>query len=64
MASDIANMNSLRGTTKVQDVSEAMRELWIWYGLELLAAVLKRGWGAKSAVRKTKLMRDEVTVSD
>ena len=65
VAVDFESLNVARMTKRVEDVSEEMRELWVWYGLDLMVHVSRKelAWKQKGH-RISKKFADCVTIGD
>lgn len=62
---DIKKMTTARLTERFSDVDDQMKELWKWYGLELMVQTARKDWPWKS--KQNRLCRrfsDCVTVGD
>lgn len=65
MKTDIATMNNKRQTTHIDDVSENLKALWVWYALDVMVAVSRRQWNwSKRSVQMNSLFTECVNEGD
>jgi hypothetical protein len=62
---DIESMNIMRRTKHVNEISQNMRDLWEWYGLDVMTAVSRRDWKwSKRSAQLNMLFTECVTEGD
>ena len=58
-------MNAARLTTHISEVDHEMKELWVWYGLELMVDTARKDWPWKNVQnRLCKRFSENVTIGD
>jgi hypothetical protein len=62
---NLDTMNELRTNRHVNEVGGEIKQLWVWYGLEMMVAVARKDWTWHKRInRKTRLFSDCVVVGD
>jgi hypothetical protein len=62
---NLDNMNKLRTHKHISEISDMMKKMWVWYGLNLMVGVSRKDWAWSSREnRKTKLFSTCVVVGD
>jgi hypothetical protein len=65
LSESLATMNKLRSYKHISEISETMKKMWTWYGLNLMVGVSRKDWAWRSRVnRKTRLFSACVVVGD
>jgi len=52
LLTDLQTSLTHRGTMHIDEESEDMKRLWVWYGLTMMTTVMRRGWKWNSVIKK------------